>query len=478
MITFQYRSTQLPAYRGIQGVPYELIYGAGIVAPSVKPVTTESGVFGGNYLDVINTVINTRGVSYFGRLNFSNNPSFSVLIRVIPRFSGAPGDNFALFSACDGLGLVQRNGIEIFVDSTGLLYLQAYDKNANLVVNLNTPVSLNFVNGQATDIMVAWDGTTNANAVKFSQDGISKGNGNALGVMVSDNTLVRNLILGSSRLHVKSNFDVNECVVWDTAESVVYSPRSDFTTATAFDGNNSTDPGVGNVKSGVGYVISGNTLTGTLVSTDPGIANVKNGVGYTIESVAKTGILVSTDPGQANVLSGVAYTIESVAKTGTLLSTDPGVGNVRRGVSYSINSVAKTGALFSPDLSTQRLLANQPVKIIQGEDVQFIGTVQSKVDGSVLDISQFTEIVAKFLKSDLTSLSLKLSTANIFVNIDNHNEFVIVMSAAQSALLNLSDPAIPGQKLGAMELITTDSVGATTIYDYPKALLVRAPALP
>lgn len=80
-------------------------------------------------------------------------------------------------------------------------------------------------------------------------------------------------------------------------------------------------PSAGNVKSGTAYGDAGTGSTGTLVSTDPGVSNVKTGVGYTIESSAKVGThveAVSTDPGEENVALGIDYTINDADKTGTL----------------------------------------------------------------------------------------------------------------------------------------------------------------
>ena len=63
----------------------------------------------------------------------------------------------------------------------------------------------------------------------------------------------------------------------------------------------------------------------------------------------KSFVPVSVDPGVGNVREGTSYEITGVPKTGTLhlpVSVDPGVINVRLGLSYLINDVTYVGTLI------------------------------------------------------------------------------------------------------------------------------------
>jgi hypothetical protein len=160
------------------------------------------------------------------------------------------------------------------------------------------------------------------------------------------------------------------------------------------------------------------------------------------------------------------------------LIVDPGVKNVRKNVVYTLRGVNYTGSLFVPDPDVQRISDDKPIAIKRGETVQFVVPLRTKDGNSPIYVGKFSEIVAKFLKADNTSLQLRLSTGEILVDEDEGcAEIFVNLSATNSALLALADSDL-GQDLGSFEIITTGPDGDVVIYDYKKALLVQDPLLP
>jgi hypothetical protein len=125
-----------------------------------------------------------------------------------------------------------------------------------------------------------------------------------------------------------------------------------------------TDPGIANVKTGVGYTYAASALTGTYDGsdrwTDPGIANVRTGTAYKANSTSNNRTGTCAVPAASNVLSGVSVD----ATTGTFdeaaRNTDPGVGNVLSGTGYKIQNASLTGTLVvsggSPTYSRGRVV--------------------------------------------------------------------------------------------------------------------------
>lgn len=116
-----------------------------------------------------------------------------------------------------------------------------------------------------------------------------------------------------------------------------------------------TDPGLANVKIGIGYLYGSVSETGTYDGSDrwsdPGVANVLSTATYNANNVGKTGTYVGVSTG--NVKTGTSYGAAS-ALTGTYDGsdrwTDPGVANVRLTTVYKANSVSnnRTGTLDLP----------------------------------------------------------------------------------------------------------------------------------
>ncbi len=438
MIVFALRGTQSNAWYSRGGAVPGLI-GVGAPAPAVTP-DAGSGIFGGSVLSVARAS-GTRNLVYNGRNNWSENISFSLLIRFVPRFSGNPTQYQYLFSGIAG-DAINRNAPQVYLSPTGQLGFYFVNSQGALVFNYVSTNPLTFVSGTPIDVMFAWDGTTNANSFKVSVNGILVDQVTPGAVGLADNTLVQALMVGGVYGGQTCDVDINELLIWNDAQSVVYSPRTNFNPIASFDG---LLPAINDVRQGVQF--DAGTKTGLLDL--PSVAAVKNGVTY-----------------------------DNGTKTGTLVSTDPGPVNVRKGTPYTIESQAKVGALDIPNPSIQKLLDRQPVSITIGESVEFLATIRNKKDKTVADLSRVTEITAKILKADTTILVLTMTGGDISVinNLDA-GDVKINISKVSSALLAEADPATTGS-LGAFEIITDDMDGNRVIYDYPTSLLVKKPLFP
>lgn len=392
-----YRSSQTNLWYNSAGQPGVMtqIRAAATTPLALASVTSEVGVFGTTYLDKASPSV-ARSPQWPG---FQNCPGsggpFAILCRIIPRWSGAPASFDMLNMQASN---ANRGGLFDFVVlSSGafrLAYIDADGQTGSTSVT-STSFYTGYVAGTAVDLMVSWDGTTNANSLSWGVNGVLLQSQTPGVAAYNISQLIRTgIIMGNGANAALANFDINEFVIFNNAQSVVYTTRVGFWPVSAFDASSYTDPGIANVLSGVNYTQAGVAETGTLVSTDPGQGNVLSGVGYTINNSAKTGSLVSTDPGVSNVLLGVTYTINGVLKTGTLVSTDPGVANVLAPTAYTINNVLKTGTLGASTDPGVGNVANGVAYTING--VAKVGTLNS-----VTNVIQAGTLVGQSLNATL-----------------------------------------------------------------------------
>lgn len=134
------------------------------------------------------------------------------------------------------------------------------------------------------DLVLTWDGTTTANAVKFYIDNTLLGQGTAAAVVNStfDWRSCTSICVGGVSGANNCRMFVNEMVWWDGVidpGSVALTSgtgaldgaaRTAFVDVASFDGLSSSDPGIGNVRSGTSYTINGVSYTGTMVATTGG----------------------------------------------------------------------------------------------------------------------------------------------------------------------------------------------------------------
>lgn len=319
-VTFALRGTSLTAHRALERAEYIARVRASESDPFPAVISnSDSGVFGESVIDMYSAGARAL-LSYLGRSNISSG-ALTILLRIVPLYSGSPSSNLSFFYS--GSGIITIWSIQIQHLTTGALRI-IFREFAGVAV---ADISVNWspTANQAYDIMISWDGSTDANAIKVSIEGEE----------VLTGTSTKERTIGEDRVHSEicfgqtstgftapSEYYVNELVLFDTAENHVYTPRTDFYDCVAFDGAQNSDPGVANVRENTTYYASGVLKTGTLhiyTNTDPGVANVREGTAYTYNDSEKVGTLhiyTNTDPGIANVSTGTTYYFNDNLLTG------------------------------------------------------------------------------------------------------------------------------------------------------------------
>ena len=260
--------TQLNAYRALGGGTATLLYDAAAGASAPAIVTNGSaGVFGGKVIQKADSS-HTRGVIYPGGANIPSAPGpITWRIRIVPQFTGTPAAATMLMSA-EGMGAFNNRTCWFYLDTSNKLEWLLADQYGKQFVNSTSgTIGTSCAATVPIEFMASWDGTTNAGAVTFSCNGVACGTStanNAAGTW--NNALCSYVYLGGSgRFPSGNNYDINEAVIYNTAQAVTYTPGSTFVTDTAFDASVYTDPGTGSVQSGTTYTFAGTSETGTLV---------------------------------------------------------------------------------------------------------------------------------------------------------------------------------------------------------------------
>ncbi len=406
-ITFHVKGTALDAFRATGYSTHGSSGGTAVPAPISSAGIT--GAFGANVIDLSGTA---KRITFNTHRNFPTG-AFTILIRFAPKFTG--GAAHALFSIGPASGN-RTSGIDIREQANDQPCFLMQDALGSVQVNDCTTAPIGTVTDQMMDLWITYD---NATALKVfaAQNGNSPTQIGSTITSSSPTGGARQTITSSSMMIADGailnggDFLLDELVIFDTVEvPSSYGARSTYISDTAFDGLNSTDPGITNVNVGTTYTIAGVLFTGT--KTTPVIGDVKHGVTFGA-SLGLTGTYrgldLNTDVGVANVLSTASYTFDGstltgtyvaapvnrvrsgfqygvggTALTGTDLSTDPGESFVNNGVNYTINSTAHTGSFIPvcnsipPDVEDVR--AGLPFSV---DGIAYVGELDLPTAGNV-----------------------------------------------------------------------------------------------
>jgi hypothetical protein len=308
----------------------------------------------------------------------STSGAFTVGARIIPRFTGFP--------ACSNISILDMgsnstgiNGAKIeWVQSTGKVAVTwgdrlgfggsafTFSSTNTYSAALNTPL----------EVCLTDDGLGNASSKKLYvnrvADGVSVSNRSA-----QANHPLTTLMIGRDLrgLDPCQNFDLVEAWVYQGVDSVCTDSRSTFLTSSNVDGSSNTSPGVGNVLSGITWLLNGITQTGTFAA--PSASIIKTGIVYDGVTGTYDGSDRWTTPSAGDLRSGIqlksnsttlnftgTLTVPSLANTkigvagdggtgtydGSDRYSDPGILNVRSGTTYMFNSTSsnRTGLLDLP----------------------------------------------------------------------------------------------------------------------------------
>lgn len=222
--------------------------------------------------------------------------------------------------------------------TSNLWALLAYSSTWNIGVKASTfSGGGNLVTGAWCDIVITWDGTNAANALKLWIDGVNVTSETMTNQWVAPTFHDTVSVGGVTTSTPFAHFVFEEFVIWnevidptavtlDSGSGSLNGPsRTSLVTVSALNGGSYTDPGEANVKSGESYTYAGAAKTGTYsASCDyPSEANVRNGTSF--GSGAYTGTLVV--PSSANVRSGISVdgttgSLDVTQDTVTVLAED------------------------------------------------------------------------------------------------------------------------------------------------------------
>ena len=226
-----------------------------------------------------------------------------MLVRWKPNYTGTPAANRGIWGLESGYGTSGGQAINIYHAATsGNIIAFVRSETANIINSVSIKNAWSPTSGTWYDLVITWDGTNTANAFKFYLDAALETSTTATGSWSASTTneYFKGIAIGGNSSTIINAGYFNECVVWDTvidptvnqnlesgAGLLNGASRTSFVsdvagaTLTSFDGLNSTNPGVGNVKTGTSYYINGTSYTGTYTATSGsqinavGLGNVK-----------------------------------------------------------------------------------------------------------------------------------------------------------------------------------------------------------
>jgi len=305
-VTFSWRSDTSTgdARFGYNTTPY--------VSPEMTYVSMTSAL-GGNAFTCDNTggCLSFSGVNNFGS-GAASGGAFSINCRFAPTYT-PNGANFesALFGF--GVGPGQSSSLVFYLRNTYLLFMRAYYNGSSIAGNYATAFTTTGLN-IFQDLTIVGHLDDSAGSIVTYIDGsiFHSGVGEINLFPGFDGNTIKALTLGLAGVR-KTEYSFNEFTIWDeiidptsinlvdptsgvtsTGQTLNGPSRTGWVDVGEFHGGVSSDPGIGNVSSGITYTIDGASLTGTksvTTSVDPGIANVRLATGYTIEDASLTGTL-------------------------------------------------------------------------------------------------------------------------------------------------------------------------------------------
>jgi hypothetical protein len=230
-LIFQVRGTALNAYYARFSAQHGYAYG-GDSGTAIPVVTADAsvGIFGGSYIAKAGT--SARALIYPGFANCPSTNTFAILMRIIPRWTGSPAGIEHLFS----MSSPSSSGIckhEIMINTSGQLRVRITDQSGVGQVLATSTNAWSATSGTPVDLMVSWDGTNTSGAYKWSIDGVEV---DTLTMNPISNTAPLNpvsrtaIVLGMGIDTARSNWDLNELCIYDSAESHTYSVRTGFIT--------------------------------------------------------------------------------------------------------------------------------------------------------------------------------------------------------------------------------------------------------
>jgi hypothetical protein len=273
-IKFALRSTALDAWYATGLNTHQNILGSAAIINSGA-----TGVFGGKLIDFSGNSMNTT-MAFMGGPNWASGVAgFTILMRLVPNWTGIPSVTQGLFSIGDPSNTFCE-GVGVSVDQAGTISLHC--RNGDTSTNYSdqlypSPTAFPaFISGQPVDVWFRWSGLSGgqfemwaaaAGQVPTKLTNASNGAYQAGAIRGLVCALAFRLGVNFTFDEWQSNFAINEFVIWDSFEDPTsYGARSDFISAANLEGYSYSDPGAINVAAGISYTFAGVTEVGTLGS--------------------------------------------------------------------------------------------------------------------------------------------------------------------------------------------------------------------
>lgn len=337
-VIFSLRGDSLTPRYAAGGKSYTLFLEGGSLASPPLPVTcTDPTCFGGWAIEV-GSASNYRQILYPAKGNWVRNTKvFSLRVRAAPFATGTPASDVSPVRIGQLNQATTYGGARLVWQDNNLLRIQAQPKQSVTDLFLDTSVSLSLTSGVFKDYMLVSNGTN----WYMSIDGVQVATGTVGNSADANYDLDWNtaghIILGQYPFRGW----INELTIWDTAESHVYTPRTEWLSVADFDGTSYSDPGVANVRSGTSYTQAGVSLTGT--ASIPAASDVKTGVAVGSTTGSYTGADRWTCPLAGQLALGV--TLQCNSTTTNLTGTREVVTNVLS--SQTMTGSATSGVLVA-----------------------------------------------------------------------------------------------------------------------------------
>jgi len=292
-LIFQVRGNALNAWYSSASNSAQQVLGSGA---STIVTATDSGtnILNSSIIQKVDST-HTRALNYPGFANWSSQKAFSIVYRIVPRWSGQPAaaQGYFLFNGPFN-GSATGPGISVAQTTAGKIQVFTQDNSWTNLINSTGTVVSTATSGTAEEWVFVWDGTASASSFVIYKNGSSFDTITpAAGLTTRNNMLTNGLVFGLSLPGATGNYDINELAIYDTAltsgdVSTLWA-RSDWISSSTFNGASYTDPGASNVQTGTSYTFAGVSETGTYDGSnrwsDPGVSFVFTGITYKANSL-------------------------------------------------------------------------------------------------------------------------------------------------------------------------------------------------
>lgn len=224
---------------------------AGITAPAVVP-SSDPGIIGGGYIALANASIQ-KALYWVGVNNFSTNKSFSVVVRVVMRYSGTPSSNQGFFEATRP----HATGRMIFGHlTTDKMHFAYNSRNNTGIMNRSTTASWSPVAGTVYDLCLTYNDDTKT--INFYIDGVLFDTSTVATGTDHDLSPFCYILIGTGGTYTAyGNYDVNEAAAFNyvidptpSGLNLIGASRTDFIDVESSDGSPTSGGGSGAVSLG------------------------------------------------------------------------------------------------------------------------------------------------------------------------------------------------------------------------------------